>query len=266
MWHKSAFEPPLPPSCISMLLFNDSRPDLVHHWVTLATGDDIQKQSSKPGRLTATVAINPAQGLGLWEERGEHTSSTRSGTPGTSGFLSVWRFVSTRTLLSTESEAVMRAACSPQQRQRHHLTAGQLGRALHSSNLMTVRRRAWKRSRAADHSSSRTTVIRGCSGSAAAMRSDEKSPPLPHAALECGTNVRIIHKKHNKPAGGWSEIYNVQAQMSIPFLFHFFHSFMSFISFIFLLLHNGALCQPVDKGTAGLAKQVFLQRWSCCES
>lgn len=122
------------------------------------------------------------------EEWGDHASSTRSGTPGTSSFLSAWRFVSTRTLFSTKSEAVMRAVCSPQQRQRHHLTAGQLGRALHSSNLMTVRRRAWKRSRAADHSSSRTTVIRAgqrCSGSAAAVRSDENSPALPQSVDKC---------------------------------------------------------------------------------
>lgn len=88
------------------------------------------------------------------------------------------------------------------------------------------------------------------------MRSHENSsPPLPHAAVERWTNVRIIHKEHNKPTGGWSEIDNVQPQMSIPFFFHFFHSFMSFI---FLLLHNGALCQPEGKGTAGLAKHVFL--------
>lgn len=43
----------------------------------------------------------------------------------------------------------------------------------------------------------------------------------------------------NKPTGWCCEIKNVQAQLQILF-----------DAFIFLLLHNGALCQPEDKGKA----------------
>lgn len=60
-------------------------------------------------------------------------------------------------------------------------------------------------------------------------RGHEKEPSAPSCCSGVWDKCQNYSqkKKHNKPTGGWSEIYNVQAQMSIPFLFH------SFIPFIF---------------------------------